>query len=199
MKLLLAAPDRDLLTGLQTLLTLAHHEVRTAFDGLQTVTHVERELFDLVLLDLKLPRIDPFSIIRLQSEKRIPTVALSDRRTDVPMLLRPDLPTSYLSYPFLPEELLARIDAVHSKAVRQESLLFGDASVTLPDFCLSGGSRVTNEEIDVLTAIRDKTVPAINHPAAYVGALNEKLSRAEKAVRIQYIKEEGYRLVTDYE
>ena len=51
MKILTAASDRDLLSGLSRLLSADGHEVVAAFDGVQAVSAAGAESFDLAILD----------------------------------------------------------------------------------------------------------------------------------------------------
>ena len=99
MKILFAAPDRDLLECFKQLFETDLGETVTAFDGTQVMTLLSAEDFDVLIIDRKIPRVDYKVIIELANSKKVPAIVLTDepagaRRTDDP------LPYRRMSYPF---------------------------------------------------------------------------------------------------
>ena len=197
MRILLAAPDRDLLQCCSELLAQDAGETVTAFDGTQVMALLDTESFDLTLLDRSLPRIGSPHIIARMNERRIPTVVLLNSMVTLPNLMEQPLAVDYLSYPFDPEELLEEVRSVAALASSGEKIAFGDMQADASVFRLNGGERITAAEFRMLKALiagqrLDKAVLGV-----YAGALNEKLAKQNSRVRIRYRAGEGYQLVKD--
>ncbi|MBQ5953105.1 MAG: response regulator transcription factor [Lachnospiraceae bacterium] len=108
MRILLAAPDRDILMCYERLLSQEGHEVTTAFDGMQLPQLLAGGGPEAAILDPDLPGLDRVRILRMFAENGIPVIALGDippESTDTKQL-------RFLRYPFLPEELFAAIGAL---------------------------------------------------------------------------------------
>ena len=78
--------------------------------GLQKALHQD---FDLILLDVMLPGMDGFSICRaVREQKNIPILLVSARREDIDKIRGLGLGADdYISKPFSPSELVARVKA----------------------------------------------------------------------------------------
>ena len=100
--------------SLQFLLVEAGYRVRTAGDGNEALAEVARERPDLLLLDVRLPRIDGLTVCsRLKSEaghRDLPIVFLSTQTREAErakgLALGAD---DFISKPFAAEDLLGRI------------------------------------------------------------------------------------------
>ena len=79
--------------------------------------------YDLLILDIMMPEMDGFSMLReLPKDKRIPTIVLSARGEEYDKLVGFDLGIDdYLTKPFSPKELMARIKAVLSRTGKGNS------------------------------------------------------------------------------
>ena len=197
MRILLAAPDRDLLQCCSELLARDAGETVTAFDGTQVMTLLDTESFDLTLLDRSLPRIGSPHIIARMNERRIPTVVLLNSTVKMQDLMEQPLPVDYLSYPFDPEELLNEVKDVVALASSGEQLSFGDMEADTVTFRLKGGERITAAEFRMLKSLLTGQRLEKAGLGVYAGALNEKLAKQHSRVRIRYRAGEGYQLVKD--
>lgn len=115
---ILVADDDELLSQLvEHKLTNRGYAVSTAFDGESTLENARRLNPALLILDLMMPGLDGFEILRrLQADaatRPIPVVMLSARsqESDIVSALRLGA-RDYLVKPFMPEELLARIERI---------------------------------------------------------------------------------------
>ncbi|MEI8258734.1 MAG: response regulator transcription factor [Deltaproteobacteria bacterium] len=107
------------------------HVVRTAADGRAALAHFEGVTgdapFDLVVLDVLMPEIDGLEVCRrLRARWRVPIVFLSSRDEEVDKILGLELGgDDYLTKPFSPRELAARVKAVLRRA---DGVLAGESA-----------------------------------------------------------------------
>ncbi len=114
-KLLVVDDDPKLRELLRRYLSENQFEVSVAQDATAMNRLMQRESFDLVVLDLMLPGEDGLSIVRRLrgANDRTPIVVLTARGDDVDRIVGLELGADdYLGKPFNPRELLARIHAV---------------------------------------------------------------------------------------
>ncbi|HHV61657.1 MAG TPA: response regulator transcription factor [Firmicutes bacterium] len=85
-----------------------------AYDGESALETVRREKPDLVILDVMLPKKDGFEICKiLRQETQIPIIMLTAKDTEVDKILGLELGADdYITKPFSPRELVARVRAV---------------------------------------------------------------------------------------
>jgi DNA-binding response OmpR family regulator len=114
-KLLLVEDSRRLQRALSVGLKRAGHAVHLAADGELALDALEREHFDLVILDLMLPRIDGRGVLQRMRERDDDTHVLiltaRDRVLDRVEVLNAGA-DDFLAKPFAFDELLARVQAL---------------------------------------------------------------------------------------
>ena len=115
MRVLIAEDDPALQRGIQHVLAAAGHQPIVAHDGLQADTLLAMESFDLLVLDLGLPRIDGIEVLRrLRSRKQsIPVLILSARDGTHERVRGLDAGADdYMTKPFELSEFEARVRAL---------------------------------------------------------------------------------------
>jgi DNA-binding response OmpR family regulator len=133
-KILIVEDDRDIAFGLEEDLARHGHQVVTVGDGEQAVRRGREEGWDLIILDLMLPRKDGFEVCRelRQAGLRTPIIMLTAKTHEAEKILGLELGADdYVTKPFSPRELRARIQAV-LRRMTGESLgvyRFGDCEV----------------------------------------------------------------------
>lgn len=102
------------------------YEVEEASDGLEALELIKYHDFDIIVLDLMMPNLDGYSCYKeIKKIKNIPTIILSARQEEYDKLLSFDLGVDdYLTKPFSPKELIARIKAIHKRANPKEKQEF---------------------------------------------------------------------------
>ncbi len=97
-------------------------EVAEAEDGMQAVDICRREDFDLIVMDIMMPRLDGYSAIKeIRKTKQIPVIMLSARGEEYDKLFGFEIGIDdYVVKPFSPKELLARIKAVLKRSSASE-------------------------------------------------------------------------------
>lgn len=90
------------------------YEVVEAENGLEAIQKVKQETFDLLIMDIMMPKMDGLEAIReIAKLAPIPTIMLSARKEEYDKLMGFELGIDdYITKPFSPKELLARIKAI---------------------------------------------------------------------------------------
>ena len=90
------------------------YEVAEAENGMEAVEMVKSEDFDLIVMDIMMPKLDGFSTCKeIKTYKTIPVIMLSARGEEYDKLFGFELGIDdYVVKPFSPKELMARIKAV---------------------------------------------------------------------------------------
>ena len=98
------------------------YKVSTAEDGVETLRIVGRESFDLVVLDVMLPRMSGFEVLKkIREQSDVPVVMLTAKGQSVDKVVGLELGADdYITKPFDTKELLARIKAILRRFGRQE-------------------------------------------------------------------------------
>ena len=97
------------------------YEVEEAADGMTAVGLCKLNDYDLIILDVMMPKLDGFSACKeIKKEKDIPIIMLSARSEEYDKLFGFELGIDdYVVKPFSPKELMARINAVLMRRSRQ--------------------------------------------------------------------------------
>ena len=114
-------------------MTLARmgYTCQMAFDGLKAAELLEKNEYDLVLLDIMLPGADGYELIDFIRPTGIPVIFISAKTTVADRVKGLHLGAcDYIVKPFAPEELLARVENVLRLSGRGQALLqAGDVTV----------------------------------------------------------------------
>jgi len=113
-KILVIDDDKKIVELIRLYLQKDGYDVLVAYDGREALDIARQKKPDLVVLDLMLPVIDGLDVCRiLRAESKVPIIMLTARTTESDKLLGLDLGADdYVTKPFSPRELLARIRAV---------------------------------------------------------------------------------------
>lgn len=113
-KILVVEDDPKINKMVQTLLRKNEYEVVAAFSGTEALLLLEKESFDLILLDLMLPGLSGEEILaKINEEFQIPIICVSAKDDlDTKLELIRDGADDYITKPFNNEELIVRIGAV---------------------------------------------------------------------------------------
>jgi two-component system response regulator CpxR len=110
--------DVELCSLLREYLQREGYVVKCEHEGLHGLDEARRGAYDLIILDVMLPGMDGFAILkRLREEGRTPVLMLTARDEDVDRIVGLELGADdYLGKPFNPRELLARMKAILRRA-----------------------------------------------------------------------------------
>ena len=123
MKILCADDDKDLLALIAFTLSQAGYLVVRAGDGTSAIRSFESELPDLVLLDINMPGASGFQVCEaIRAQSRVPVMMLTVRGEEEDLVRALELGADdYLTKPFSPRTLLARVKALLRRAGLENS------------------------------------------------------------------------------
>ena len=121
MKILIVDDEKLIRSVIKEYCTNSQYDVDEASSGKDALIKLKTNDYDLMVLDIMMPEMDGFTLLKeLPVEKRIPTIVLSARGEEYDKLSGFDLGIDdYLTKPFSPKELIARIKAVLSRTTKQ--------------------------------------------------------------------------------
>src|SRR4051812_1871380 len=118
-RILVVEDEPDIAMGLTEDLQRFGHEVHTVGDGATALRRARDERWDLILLDVMLPRVDGFEVCRELRRARLqtPIILLTAKTQEAEKIMGLELGADdYVTKPFSPRELRARINAVLRRA-----------------------------------------------------------------------------------
>ncbi|MBQ9117891.1 MAG: response regulator transcription factor [Clostridia bacterium] len=118
MKILVVDDEEMIREVLKEYLQADGHEVDEATDGCEAVEKCRYASFDLLIMDVMMPKMDGFSAVReIRKEKDVPVIMLSARGEEYDKLFAFQLGADdYVTKPFSPRELMARVGAVAKRS-----------------------------------------------------------------------------------
>lgn len=139
MRILLAEDERSMSRALTAILTKNNYSVDAVFDGQDALDYLLSGDYDCAILDVMMPKIDGFSVLKNICEKgiTIPVMMLTARSQTDDKVEGLDLGANdYLTKPFESRELLARLRAItRSVTPAADNLLrFGNVSLNRGTF-----------------------------------------------------------------
>ena len=135
--ILVVDDDKKIVQLVSLYLRKEGYRVLPAFDGQEALEIARSQQPDLIVLDLFLPELDGTDVCRLlRADSRVPIIMLTARATDEDKLLGLNLGADdYLTKPFNPRELVARVRAVLRRTLPDDDtngeLHFGDLAISL--------------------------------------------------------------------
>lgn len=145
-KILIVEDEKAINELIRISLTDAGYLCRCAYDGLQGADFIENEHFDLVLLDIMMPKINGYELMEYIRPLKIPVIFLTakadvnDRVRGLKMGAE-----DYLVKPFEIIELLARIETVLRRFDKiSQYLVIGDVKVDTLSRVVKKGDQIIN-------------------------------------------------------
>lgn len=212
-RILIAEDDANIAKLIEATVAIGGYEGVVCADGAEAFERMEREQFDLVLLDVMLPKMSGFEIMRSRTSKT-PVIFITAKQelTDKVRGLRLGA-EDYIVKPFEAMELLARIEVI-LRRVKKTAVVYeyGDISVNIEEHtCKLAGKQIylTPKEFEVLVFFlqhkdvaisRDRLLSAVwgfeyegesRTIDIHIQQLRKKLKLKERLITIPKL---GYRL-----
>lgn len=141
------------------------YEVVEAVDGADALTKLSNNTFDVMILDVMMPKMDGFTLLKtINSTLSVPTIVLSARGEEYDKLLGFDLGIDdYLTKPFSPKELIARIKALTNRTSNNINIYkLGNLEVNFSSHYIKIDNNIINvtpKEFEILTyLIKNKEI-----------------------------------------
>jgi two-component system response regulator CpxR len=195
-RILLADDDVELTGMLREYLAGEGLSVDTAHDGETALAKARSGGFDLMVLDVMLPKKNGFDVLReLRAHSLLPVLMLTARDEDVDSIVGLELGADdYLPKPCNPRVLVARIRAVLRRAAGNggaaereppQTLVFGDLEMHTGARSVACGGRpvaLTSTEYSVLEALLRAAGHAVSKAELSERALGRKLERYDRSL-----------------
>ena len=222
MKILIVEDEKLLADSLKIMLEGRGFQVETVYDGETGADYAELGVYDLLILDVMMPKLDGFEVARRVRAKRCgtPILMLTARSSLEDRIEGLNAGADYyLTKPFDMRELLACINALLRRQGSQvDELSYGNTSLDLATsmlICGENSVRLSAREFDVMRLLLqygDKNLSkevilakvwgydsnaVENHVEVYVGFLRKKLRSIGSNIKIEALRRLGYHLEVD--
>jgi DNA-binding response OmpR family regulator len=192
-RILLVDDEPLILKGLKYTLEQEGYETDSAMDGEEALSKFDAGSFDLILLDVMLPKLDGIAVCqRIREHSDVPIIMLTAKGEVEDRIIGLELGADdYLIKPFSPRELVARVRAllrrVHADSEPQREVLeFGDLTIDVSGHKVL----VAGKEVD-LTASEFKLLTTLSR---YPGRVYSRMELVEKVLGYDF---EGYERTID--
>lgn len=220
MQVLIVEDDIRLAQALGQILEENHYQVDLVHDGDQGLAYAESGSYDVIILDVMLPRKSGLEVVAELRRANVatPVLMLTARTTVQDKITGLDSGADdYMTKPFSPAELLAHLRALTRRQgqVVFEKIDFGDISLNLESHDLSCGSKSINlsyKEFSIANILissegqivsKDLLISKVwgvessavdNNVEAYISFLRKKLKFLGSNTQIETVRKVGYRL-----
>ena len=192
-RVLLVDDDRELCQMLSEYLQAEHFDVKSVHDGGDALLELQANEFEILILDVMLPSVGGFDVLRkLGASYETPILMLTARGDDVDRIVGLELGADdYLSKPFNPRELVARIRAILRRASNRGRGAAPDELIVGPITLNTGTHQVhvagqlaplTGAEFRVLELLMRSTGQVISREAMTELALGRKLVAYDRSI-----------------
>ncbi len=225
-KILIVDDEKNIVETIKYNLEREGFRTLAAYDGKRAVELAQREVPDLITLDVMLPELDGWEVCRLLRQDRrtkaIPIIMLTVKGDEAEKIVGLELGADdYMTKPFSPKELVARIKAILRRAketVTEEVMAVGDLHVDVGKHLVQVKGKpveLTAKEFELLKALleakgrvlaRDFLLDRVwgleqsmeietRTVDVHIGQLRKKLKHEAK--RLITVKNAGYRFDTE--
>ncbi|HBP24721.1 MAG TPA: DNA-binding response regulator [Oribacterium sp.] len=219
MKILIVEDERLLADSIRDLLMEQNYKADAVYDGEAGLDYAETGIYDLIILDVMMPKMNGYQVARTLRQNHIHTPILMLTAKSELMDRVEGLDSGadyYLTKPFDARELFACVHALlRRQGTEVDTLVFGNTSLDLSSstlICEDKSLRLSAKEFDVMRMLmqqkeKNLSKEAIlqkvwgfdseaveNHVEVYVGFLRKKLHSIGSNVQIVAARRLGYHL-----
>ena len=219
LKILIIEDEKLLADSIGELLRGKGFDVEIVYDGESGAQYAELGVYDLLILDVMMPKMNGYEVARQVRAKRLgtPILMLTARSGLEDRIMGLNAGADYyLTKPFDTRELLACINALlRRQGAQVDEITFGNTSLDLDSAMLVCGSnsiRLSAKEFDIMRFLlqageRNLSKEVIlarvwgfdsdaveNNVEVYIGFLRKKLAGIGSNIRIEAIRRLGYHL-----
>lgn len=221
MKLLLVEDEKQLSEALSQILINNKYSVDAVCDGENGLEYALTDIYDVIILDIMLPKLNGLEILRKLRKENIstPILLLTAKDSVDDKVAGLDLGADdYLPKPFDPKELLARLRSISRRkgeVINDNLLSYGDINLNISNYdlsCKDAAVTLTQKEFEILNYFmqRPKNIVSkddlitklwgfdsdveYNNIEVYISFIRKKLTFINSSVKITTIRRAGYKL-----
>lgn len=222
MRILVVEDEKHLAEAVSYILRKQSYQTDLAFDGEYALECALTDVYDIILLDIMLPKLDGISVLKRMRAKDImtPVIILSAKGEVEDKIDGLDSGADdYLAKPFKTNELLARIRAVSrrkSQKIKEDIISFDDICLNkktlelssgknsfiltvkesnLLEFLITNNNQVVAKEVIFRRIWGQDAIFEDNYVEVYISFLRKKLASLKSKVAIKTVRGLGYKLV----
>jgi len=220
MRVLIVEDEKRIADALGRIMKDNKHSCDVVYDGLDGYLYAESDIYDVIILDVMLPKMSGLEVVKKLRDKKIktPVLLLTARDSIQDKVVGLDSGADdYLTKPFSKDELLARIRALTRRQgeVIMEELTYSDIVLSLSSYTLSCGEKSIHlgyKEFEILKLLMSNPKNVVqkediitkvwgydsdaedNNVEVYISFLRKKLSFLGSKVGIGTVRKIGYHL-----
>lgn len=220
MRVLVVEDEQRIANALCRMMEDCKYSCDVVYDGLDGMLYAESDIYDVIILDIMLPRMNGIEVVKSLRAKKINTpVLLLTARSDIDDKVKglDSGADDYLTKPFSKEELLARIRALTRRQgeVVLDELVFNDIVLNLSSYTLQKGEKSIHlgfKEFEILKILMSNPKSVVqkeelitkvwgydsdaedNNVEVYISFIRKKLNFLGSKVGISTIRKIGYYL-----
>ena len=159
-KVLIADDNKQIVAILSEYCKKNNFTVSTVFDGEEALKEIEKNKFDIVLLDVMMPKKDGFDVCReTRKFSNVPIIMITARGEDYEKIMGLEIGADdYIVKPFSPGEIIARINAILRRIMpkndeSEKIFTFDNLEIDLNNFTVKVNDEIislTKKEIEIL-------------------------------------------------
>ncbi|HAN21026.1 MAG: DNA-binding response regulator [Clostridiales bacterium GWF2_36_10] len=220
MRILIVEDEVRLADTLGEIMHTQKYAYDIVYNGADGLSYGESDIYDVIVLDIMLPKMNGFDVVKNLRNKKIktPVILLTARDEILDKVKGLDCGADdYLTKPFSAEELLARIRAVSRRQgeVVLDELKFADIILNLANYSLSSGKKSVHlgyKEFEIMRLLMSNHTSVVpkediltkvwgydseaedNNVEVYISFLRKKLQFLDSKVNISTVRKIGYHL-----
>lgn len=159
-RILIVDDEENLVKGIKYNLELDNYSVDVAYDGEEAIRKIGENIYNLIILDIMLPKVDGLTLLKkIRERSSVPVIMLTAKGEDEDKVLGFEYGADdYLTKPFNILELRARIKALLRRtydivANKGEIVKSGDIMIDVPSRKVNIAGKpvdLTSKEFDIL-------------------------------------------------
>lgn len=193
-KVLIIDDDEELCDLVSEYLTVEGFETTAVHDGEAGLGQALSGEYDLAILDVMLPKLNGFDVLKnLREKSGLPVLMLTARGDDMERIVGLEIGADdYLPKPFNPRELVARLRAILRRASAEGANNLSPEKIAVDDLELSSSSRsvkrdgeelpVTSVEFDLLSALLRDAGKVVKKEDLSENVLERRLSPYDRSL-----------------
>lgn len=159
-KVLIADDNKQIVSILSEYCKKNNFTVSTVFDGEAALKEIEENEFDIILLDVMMPKKDGFDVCReVRTFSNVPIIMITARGEDYEKIMGLEIGADdYIVKPFSPGEIIARINAILRRITPKNDesakiFIYDNLEIDLNNFTVKINDEIislTKKEIEIL-------------------------------------------------